>query len=81
MKYAIIENGTVTNIIVLYPINAEAFPDAVPCGDIPAAIGDSWDGTYFYRNGERVLSAAETARQEAEDMQAALSELGVTVDG
>ena len=81
MRYAIITDGVVTNVIILYPGNAGDFPDAVRCGDVPVAIGDTWDGQDFYRDGEKVLSAAEHARQEAEDMQAALAELGVTVDG
>lgn len=78
MNYAWIEDGVVTNIIYLHPMNAEDFPAAVPAGDIPAAIGDTWDGEHFYRNGERVLSPMEQAQEEARDMMAALSLLGVT---
>lgn len=77
MRYAIIEDGIVTNIIVLYPGNASDFPAAVPCGDVPVAIGDTYDGEHFYRGGERVLTALEQARKDAEDMQAALELLGV----
>jgi hypothetical protein len=77
MNYAVVENGTVTNIIWLYPANASDFPDAVPCGDLPVAIGDTYDGQDFYRGGERVLTALEQAQKDAEDMQAALELLGV----
>lgn len=77
MNYAIVENGTVMNIIWLYPGNASDFPGAVPCGDLPVAIGDTYDGTDFYRGGERVLTPLEQARKDAEDMQAALELLGV----
>lgn len=77
MNYAIVENGTVMNIIWLYPGNAEDFQSAVPCGDLPVAIGDTWDGDHFYRDGARVLSPMEQARKDAEDMQAALELLGV----
>lgn len=77
MRYAIIEDGAVTNIIVLYPGNASDFPDAVPCTDVPVAIGDTYDGEHFYRGGERVLTPLEQARKDAEDMQAALELLGV----
>ena len=45
------------------------------------AIGDTYDGQDFYRDGIKVVSALAKAQQEAEDMQAALEELGVTVDG
>ena len=77
MRYAIITDGVVTNVIVLYPGNAADFPTAVPCGDVPVAIGDTYDGQDFYREGARVLSPVEQARKDAEDMQAALELLGV----
>lgn len=80
MNYALVENGVVTNIIWLYSANAEDFPSAVPCGDVPAAIGDTYDGEHFYRAGERVLSPMEQAQKDAEDMQAALELLGVEND-
>lgn len=77
MRYAIITDGVVTNVIILYPGNAADFQDAVPCGDAPVAIGDTWDGQDFYREGARVLSPVEQARKDAEDMEAALRLLGV----
>ena len=77
MNYALIENGVVTNIIWLYSGNAGDFPDAVRCGDVPVAIGDTYDGHDFYREGVRVLSPVEQARKDAEDMEAALALLGV----
>lgn len=80
MNYALIENGVVTNIIWLYSANAGDFPSAVPCGEIPVAIGDTYDGEHFYRAGERVLTAIEQAQKDAEDMQAALALLGVEND-
>lgn len=78
--YALVENGVVTNVMVLYPPSAGDFPTAVPCGEIPAAIGDTYDGEHFYRGGERVLSALEQARKDAEDMTAALELLGVSTE-
>lgn len=80
MNYALIENGVVTNIIWLYSGNAGDFPGAVPCGDVPVAIGDTYDGHDFYREGVRVLSPVEQARKDAEDMQAALELLGVETE-
>lgn len=77
MRYAIITDGIVTNVIILYPGNAADFPSAMPCGDVPAAIGDTWDGEHFYRAGEQVLAPLEQAQKDAEDMQAALELLGV----
>lgn len=78
--YALMENGVVTNVMVLYPPNAAEFDGAVPCGEIPAAIGDTYDGEHFYRGGERVLTALEQAQKDAEDMQAALELLGVETE-
>lgn len=75
--YALVENGVVTNVMVLYPPNAAEFEGAVPCGDLPVAIGDTYDGEHFYRGGERVLTALEQAQKDAEDMAAALELLGV----
>ena len=77
MRYAIITDGIVTNVIILYPGNAADFPTAVPCGDVPVAIGDTWDGEHFFRDGEQVLTPLEQARKDAEDMQAALELLCV----
>lgn len=75
--YALVEDGVVVNVMVLYPPSAAEFPNAVPCGDIPVAIGDTYDGEHFYRAGERVLTALEQAQKDAEDMAAALELLGV----
>ena len=69
MRYAVIEDGVVTNIIVLYPSNAKDFPGAVPCGDVPVGIGDTWDGQDFYRDGEKVVSPLKAAWQEVQTMQ------------
>lgn len=77
MNYALVENGVVTNIIWLYPANAGDFPNAVPMNDYPVAIGDTWDGTFFYRNGEKVLTRAEQEEANRQDMEAALALLGV----
>lgn len=78
--YALVENGVVTNVMVLYPPSAAEFEGAVPCGDLPVAIGDTYDGEHFYRGGERVLTALEQAQKDAEDMQAALELLGVETE-
>ena len=78
--YVLVENGVVTNVMVLYPPSAAEFEGAVPCGEIPVAIGDTYDGEHFYRGGERVLTALEQAQKDAEDMQAALELLGVETE-
>lgn len=77
MRYAVIEDGVVVNVIILYPGGAKSFPDAVHCGDVPVAIGDTWDGEHFYREGAQVLSPVEEAQKDAEDMESALELLGI----
>ncbi len=69
MNYALIENGVVTNLIWLYSGNEADFPSAVPCGELPVAIGDTYDGQDFYRGGNKVVSALAAAQQEVQTMQ------------
>lgn len=59
MKYAIIENGVVTNTIVLLPYNAAEFPNAVDTGERPVQIGDTYENGKFYRNGAEVHTEIE----------------------
>lgn len=59
MKYALIENGIVTNTIALLPYNAQAFPNAIDTGDRPVQIGDTYDGERFCRNGKEVHTEIE----------------------
>jgi len=60
MNYALIESGVVVNIIYLHPQNASEFP-AIPMGDVPVAIGDTYSDGAFYRDGVKVLTATEQA--------------------
>ena len=76
MRYAWIENGVVTNIIVLNDRNAEDFPEAVKLGDRPVAIGDTYTDGKFFRNGAEVLTLAE----ENAALMAALETLGVNTE-
>ena len=74
MIAAVIEDGVVTNVIVV--------PDGykgphVVVGDLPVAIGDSYDGTDFYRDGVKVISEAARLAAEMDDMRQALALLGV----
>ena len=69
MNYALIENGVVTNLIWLYSGNEADFPSAVPCGELPVAIGDTYDGQDFYRGGEKLDSPLAVAQQEAQTLK------------
>ena len=76
MSYAWIENGVVTNIIVLNDRNAGDFPKAVKLGNRPVTIGDSYVDGKFYRGGAEVL----TPDEENAALKAALEALGVETE-
>lgn len=42
MRYALVENGVVTNIIELDKRNEQFFPSAVYTGDKPVGMGDTY---------------------------------------
>lgn len=68
LKYALVENGTVTNVIWLCGSNAGDFPNAVCVSDRPVTIGDQYADGVFTRDGEAVPTFAEI---EAEALAAA----------
>lgn len=74
MRYAIIDNGTVTNVIELRP--GVDWAGAVALGDRPVGIGDTYSEGKFWRGGAEVL----TAQEEIEQYKAALNTLGVVTD-
>ena len=80
MRYALIDNGIVTNVIALNDRNASDFPTAVKLGDRPVAIGDTYTDGKFYRDGVEVLTQMEQAQAEIEKYKAALHELGVETE-
>ena len=80
MRYALIDNGIVTNIIALNDRNAGDFPTAVKLGDRPVGIGDTYTDGKFYRDGAEVLTPMEQARAEITEYKAALHELGVETE-
>lgn len=74
MTAAVIDDGVVANVIVV----ADDYKGPhVVVGDLPVAIGDSYDGTDFYRDGVKVISEAERLAAEMDDMRQALALLGV----
>lgn len=75
MNYALIENGIVTNIIWLYPGNASDFPNAVPMGEYPVAIGDTYENGLFFRDGVRVKTASEAYELEIKNLNKTVEEL------
>ena len=80
MRYAIVTDGIVTNVIALNDRNANDFPASVKLGDRPVGIGDAYTGGKFYRDGVEVLTPMEQAQEEIEKYKAALHELGVETE-
>lgn len=76
MRYAIIQDNIVINIIALRDTNAKDFPGAVALHDRPVGIGDTYSEGKFWRDGVEVL----TAQEEIEQYKAALQTLGVVTD-
>ena len=54
MRYALVENGVVTNIIEMDKRNEQFFPTAVYTGDRPVGMGDTYTEGKFYRDGKEV---------------------------
>lgn len=81
MRYALVENGTVTNIIEMDKRNEQYFPSAVYTGDRPVGIGDTYTDGKFYREGVEVLTELEEAQTEIAEYKAALNTLGVETEG
>ena len=80
MRYAIVTDGIVTNIIALNDRNANDFPAAVKLGDRPVGIGDTYADGKFYRDGAEVLTPMEQAQVEIAEYKVALHELGVETE-
>lgn len=74
MRYAIVTDGIVTNVIELRP--SVTWPGAVALGERPVGIGDTYQDGKFYRGGQEVL----TAQEEITQYKAALNTLGVTTN-
>lgn len=63
MRYALIEDGIVSNIIWLYPGNDYEFPNAVHIEQLSVSIGDEYINGSFYHNGEKLLTSNEKEQQ------------------
>lgn len=74
MRYAIVTDGIVTNVIELRP--SVTWPGAVALGERPVGIGDTYQDGKFYRGGQEVL----TPQEEIAQYKAALNTLGVVTD-
>ena len=74
MRYALVENGVVTNIIEMDKRNEQYFPSAVYTGDRPVGIGDTYTNGKFYRDGVEVFTTLEEANNEIDSLTQQLGE-------
>lgn len=74
MRYAMVIEGKVTNIIEMDKRNEQYFPSAVYTGDRPVGIGDTYTNGKFYRDGVEVLTALEEANNEIDSLTQQLGE-------
>lgn len=69
---ALLEDGTVINIEWVSDETVETAV-LVNLGDVPVITGDTYADGVFYRDGERVMTAAEAMAQKLQDAEKALS--------
>ena len=74
MRYAMVIEGKVTNIIEMDKRNEQFFPSAVYTGDRPVGMGDTYTDGHFYRDGKEVLTALEEANNEIDSLTQQLGE-------
>lgn len=74
MRYAMVIEGKVTNIIEMDKRNEQYFPSAVYTGDRPVGIGDTYTDGKFYRDGKEVFTAFEEANNEIDSLTQQLGE-------
>ncbi len=73
MRYAVIENGVVSNVIQLHRRNAMDFPAAVNADDHAIEVGDVYSEGEFYRDGVQVPLRRGTLDAEITDLRARLN--------
>ena len=75
MRYALINEGIVYNIICLHSSNMKKFPNAIAMNDIPVCIGDEYKDGYFYRNGDKVMTEIEKLQKINQEQEMIIAEL------
>lgn len=75
MNCAKIENGIVTNIVVIAPWNLPEFPNAIAIDDRPVSVGDEYHDGAFWRDGVKILSKIELAQSETTELMQLLGDV------
>lgn len=80
MRYAIINNGKVENIIHLEQESADKFPNAIFCEDYPLQIGDTYKDDKFYRNDKEILTYYEQYEKDLRTLAEGMEKLDTMND-
>ena len=75
MRYAYLKDGRVENLIWLSASNAMDFPNAVPVGNVPVQMGDTYANGAFYRGGEKLLTPDEENRMLLEQLMGGVEDV------
>lgn len=76
---ALIENGTITNMLWCSDSQLETDTLKNP-GERPVGIGDTYSGGKWYRDGVEILTPLETAQKQNTEYEAALSEIEAALE-
>lgn len=79
MRYAMVMEGKVTNIIEMDRRNEQYFPSAVYIGNKPVGKGDTYADGKFYHYGVEVLTELEEANKEISSLTQQLGEAVETI--
>lgn len=79
MRYAMVMEGKVTNIIEMDRRNEQYFPSAVYIGNKPVGKGDTYADGKFYHDGVEVLTELEEANKEIFSLTQQLGEAVETI--
>ena len=79
MRYAMVIEGKVTNMIEMDKRNEQYFPSAVYTRGRPIGIGDTYADGKFYRDGVEVLTELEEANKEIFSLTQQLGEAVETI--
>lgn len=79
MRYAIVEDGIIINMIELNPMNADDFPNAVYADEWSITIGDTYNAEeeVFYHEDRRILSEREIAMQLRNALEVLTGDLNI----
>ena len=75
MRYAILRDETVSNLVELNPDNASEFPGAIILSDIPAGIGDAYTDGTFCHDGVVVQTPVQEAEATIAELDSAVVDL------